>query len=447
MTKPAGNPLKNSPQIVGAGVAAAVGLVWLLAPGFNSPKPEAPSSTPALAMPERVVPQAKTAVAASRRVEAAFTAETKTVQTASFSKPAWVDAATPPGWVWPRHIQIQGDGVTIDRRLVGWHPKNAAGKTLLYSLTVDRTETRMYEDEIPAFEARIAAEEAARVAAEDARKRALAAPPAAARNPAQMTPEEIAATKARRGKALQEFIKSKGAASGKDISDYAKDPWVGTLELTFADGRKELIHYDPLVFDLKGTGVKTSPKKVLFDLIGFGKSDKTQWMNDLEEGTGVLVFDAKGTGRSGKNGSEVFGDRTDLEGLGRPSGFANGFEALHAFVRKAVKEGVLKQDSLDKGVLDAAALVALEKAYGLKMKLGGMNREPVSLARAGVAEIALSRAPIQRAANFDGQGNDLLLQPGAVFKRADGSTGGYMNVWLAPQFGNLGLKTGKHLNL
>lgn len=367
-------------------------------------------------------------------------------QPASIAKPAWVAALGAHGWVWPRHIQVQGEGAITDRRIINWFPQNAPGKQMFYALTVDRVEHRMYEDEIPAFEARIAAEEAARVAAAEAKKRALAGVP---QNPAErkLTKEEIDAIKARRAKGLAAFIASKGAVSGVDASDYANNPLVGTLVLTYADGHTEHIHYDPLVFDLKGTGIKTSPKKVLFDLIGFGKSDKTQWMNDLEEGTGVLVFDPKGTGKAGKNGSEVFGDRTDLNGLGRPDGYANGFEALRALVVKAVKDGALKQDSLDKEVLDANALAALEKAYGLRMKLGGLNREPVSLKQAGVAEIALSRAPIQRAKNFDGQANDLLLQPGAVFKRTDGSTGSYMNVWLTPQVGNLGLKTSKHLNL
>jgi hypothetical protein len=234
---------------------------------------------------------------------------------------------------------------------------------------------------------------------------------------------------------------SKGTiVSAKDVTGKDGMPMA---EVTYADGTKKTVPYDPLVFDLKGTGIKTSPRKVLFDLYGHGTEEKTQWMNDLEDGVGVLVFDPKGTGKSGKNGGELFGDRTDLAGIGRPTGFANGFEALRGLVVKAINEKVLPKEVLDTEILDAKALLALEKAYGLKMKVGGMNKEPITLAKAGVAAIALSRAPVQRAVDFDGSDNDLLLQPGAAFLRTDGTAGTYMNVWLSAKRGNLGLKTAK----
>ena len=216
-------------------------------------------------------------------------------------------------------------------------------------------------------------------------------------------------------------------------------------ELTMADGTKKIVPYDPLVFDLKGTGVKTGSRKVLFDLYGHGRADKTQWMNDLDDGVGVLVFNVKGDGKSGRNGAEVFGDRTDLEGLGRPSGYANGFEALRGLAKKAVDDGVLAKEAVADEILDEKDLAALEKAYGLKMKVGGLNKEAISLKKAGVSAIALSKAAPQRANDFDGQQNDLMMQPGAVFLRSDGTTGTYMNVWLSAKEGNLGLKSVKHL--
>ncbi|MCR4294701.1 MAG: hypothetical protein NUW21_04155, partial [Elusimicrobia bacterium] len=251
---------------------------------------------------------------------------------------------------------------------------------------------------------------------------------------AALTAEMLAEIRAREREAIR---LSKGAVSARDVSAKDGRPM---MELVYDNGRKEVVPYDPLVFDLKGGGIKTTAGRVLFDLYGYGQADKTQWMNDLDEGTGILVFDTDGRGGSGANGSEVFGDRTVLAGVGQPSGFANGFEALRALVKKAVAEGVLGREVLDRELLDAAALAKLGKAYGLGMKVGGFNRPAVSLAEAGVEAIALSRAPTQRAADFDGQANDLLLQPGAVFLRRDGTTGSYMNVWLKAKRGNLGLK-------
>ena len=429
---------KGSPSrlAAGAGVAAAaVGLAWLLAPGFSAPKappsvPAEPSAGRALAMPEH--PAAAPARAgASAATAAALHAEESAPATASVEPPAWVKAIAPQSWTWPRRVGIHSDEDGLTRRLIGWFPANAAGKQMLFLMTAGREETRLYEDEIPAFEARRAAEAEARRAAAEALARQGA-------EPIRMTGEEIEKLRMKRLESLRVL---REAASAKII----KTDKGMMAEFTYADGRKEVVPFDPLVFDLKGKGIKTTTGKVLFDLYGYGKADKTQWMNDLDDGTGILVFDAKRSGQSGKDGSEVFGDRTDLWGVGQPSGLANGFEALRALVEKAVAEGVLRQEVLDRGLLDSDALASLEKAYGLRMKVGGFNREPVSLSAAGVSAIALSQAPTQRANDFDGQSNDLLVQPGAVFLRNDGTTGTYMNVWLKAKIGNLGLKTVTHL--
>ena len=48
---------------------------------------------------------------------------------------------------------------------------------------------------------------------------------------------------------------------------------------------------------------------------------------------------------------------------------------------------------------------------------------------AGIVEISIPKGKTQRLADFDGRGNDLDRLPGAVFKRSDGSTGAFVDVW------------------
>lgn len=187
---------------------------------------------------------------------------------------------------------------------------------------------------------------------------------------------------------------------------------------------------DPLVFDLAGTGIKTSARKVIYGITGTRADDQLKWLNEVEEGMGILVFDADKNGTSGRTGLELFGDQTDLNGDGRSDGFPDGFSSLRAFVDRASRDGVLPKDARARGLLDAAALAALERAYGLKMKVGGFNRTPVSLATAGVRAIAFSEAPAEERREFDGRGNGLSLQRDAAFLRGDGSRGIYANVWL-----------------
>ena len=59
--------------------------------------------------------------------------------------PAWVTAKISQIWTWPRHITPQGDGLSIDKRLVGWFPGNPAATQLQYALTVDRVEILKYD--------------------------------------------------------------------------------------------------------------------------------------------------------------------------------------------------------------------------------------------------------------------------------------------------------------
>lgn len=561
----------------GAGVAAAVGLAWLLAPGFSAPKEEktedisaakAPAPAP-IAVPTQERPVAQAEVKAVQAVAKVAAVQKQAAREGGEyareggpAKPEWATRNIQQSWSWPRKLELQGDGITIERKLSAWFPNNPPNKQFQFSLIVDgKNETRLFEDEIPAFARKVQEDEEKRIQEERiAAQQAQAEKEANARRHAEFDRqdnERIALQRLQKGvdeynanlkknapaapKAAGGYRPTYGpkaghaapqipvaaqlaampvAAAGGGVAGGAAAPIVGggvalggvgagdpremavrlmnaaqnlrkggeearkewdeilaevrkqelaamvagsngaivsakqvavlngrpIAELTMADGTKKLVPYDPLVFDLKGRGIKTGTRKVLFDLFGSGKRDKTQWMNDVDDGVGILVFNVKGDGKSGKNGAEVFGDRTDLEGLGRPSGYANGFAALRGLAEKAVAEGVLTRHAVEDDILDAADLAALEKAYGLKMKVGGLNKEAISLAKAGVSSIALSKAVPQRANDFDGQQNDLMMQQGAVFLRTDGTIGTYMNVWLSAKEGNLGLKTVKGFN-
>jgi hypothetical protein len=130
----------------------------------------------------------------------------------------------------------------------------------------------------------------------------------------------------------------------------------------------------PLALDINGQkGIQTSDKKVNFDIDGDGKLDQ---VNDVKEG--VLAFGA------GKNGKQLFGDNTDLNGDGKADGYKNGFEALRALAKK---EGMYNEKAGDTK-LDAKDIATLEQKYNFGMKQG-YNGQTESLAKHGVTEIEL----------------------------------------------------------
>lgn len=105
--------------VAGASVAAAVGLAWLLAPGFQAPK-EGPSEDVA---PARAPETAPIAVPAAERPVAK--AEVKAVQAvakvaavarreggerefaeAGPAKPEWATRAVTQSWAWPRKLEL-----------------------------------------------------------------------------------------------------------------------------------------------------------------------------------------------------------------------------------------------------------------------------------------------------------------------------------------------------
>lgn len=178
----------------------------------------------------------------------------------------------------------------------------------------------------------------------------------------------------------------------------------------------------PLEFDLNGDGNKlNTTKTVQYDIDGDGKLDT---INDSLDG--ILVFDKDGDGISGKDGSEAFGDNTDLDNKNGKDGYKNGFEALAALRDKAVKEGVI-QDRGD-GKLNADDLKALEENYGLKMKTNGYNSEAKSLADIGITEINISNSAVSDKQQFDEFGNEIQTQQGATFK-INGQEQSYADVW------------------
>ncbi|MBI5244483.1 MAG: hypothetical protein HY922_12525 [Elusimicrobia bacterium] len=184
---------------------------------------------------------------------------------------------------------------------------------------------------------------------------------------------------------------------------------------------------DPIVLDLRGDGIRASTRKVRYDLFGDGRYAR---FNDVGSGVGVLVFDPGRNGVSGENGRELFGDSTDMDGDGRPDGFKDGFEALWGLARLAASRGRIPQAALKSGFLGPAELLALERAYGLRVRVGSFNAKAVSLKEAGVAGLKLSGSETLCDEDFDGQGNVLARREGAGFLRPDGSTGDYGAVWL-----------------
>ena len=177
----------------------------------------------------------------------------------------------------------------------------------------------------------------------------------------------------------------------------------------------------PLSFDLEGDGVKTSDELIRYDIDGDGKLDT---INDSADA--VLVFDADGDGISGEDGSECFGDNTDLDGDGVADGYKDGFEALKAL---ANKEGLV--NGIDDNTLDENDLKILEEKYGLQIKTDGYNSEASSLFDAGITEINLATTDETTLhKNYDGKSNDLMTQEGATFV-VNGEEREYADIWHA----------------
>lgn len=175
----------------------------------------------------------------------------------------------------------------------------------------------------------------------------------------------------------------------------------------------------PLSFDIDGNGIATTNEVVDFDIDGDGIMDKINNSADA-----VLVFDKDGDGISGVDGSECFGDNTDIDGDGTKDGYKDGFEALKALAAEA---GVV--NGADDMVIDANDIKLLEEQYGLKIKTEGYNSEAQSLLDIGITEINLANTDETTLIdNFDDMGNQIMYQEGATFK-IDGEEREYADIW------------------
>ena len=175
----------------------------------------------------------------------------------------------------------------------------------------------------------------------------------------------------------------------------------------------------PLSLDLDGDGINTSDKVIDYDIDGDGTIDK---INDSDDA--VLVFDKDKDGVSGSDGSECFGDNTDLDGDGVKDGFKNGFDALKALAKE---NGLI--DGKEDNVLDENDLNFLQDEYGLQLKTQGYNSEGKSLTELGITEINLANTDeTTMEKDFDGRGNDIMRQEGATFK-INGETREYADIW------------------
>lgn len=201
-----------------------------------------------------------------------------------------------------------------------------------------------------------------------------------------------------------------------DVGDY-QDPAGKAGELA-----------SPLIFDLAGVGLKMKAgEKVFIDIDGDGKGEI---ITNLDDGVGLLVFDALAGVELDGAGRDYFGDRTDLTAYGIHSGrddglWENGFDALRALCeRMELVHG-------DKQHLDAADLAMLEKEIGLRMRLEGLLGKDRSFADIGITRINLgdpTRIQSLKAATEDRFGNKLMKQQGATFL-VKGQEREYADIW------------------
>lgn len=197
-----------------------------------------------------------------------------------------------------------------------------------------------------------------------------------------------------------------------------------TVNADLTDGKQTHDNYtystsSPLSFDVNGDGVNTSSQTMMYDIDGNGSLDKINNSDDW-----VLAFDKDGNGIAGENGSELFGDNTDLNNDGVKDGYKNGFEALKAL---ASQEGLIGEND---SVLDQKDLNTLSQKFGLTMTRG-YGGEAKSFNDLGITQINIAQTnETTLHKNFDGRNNDLMTQEGATFV-VNGQTREYADIWNA----------------
>ena len=189
---------------------------------------------------------------------------------------------------------------------------------------------------------------------------------------------------------------------------------------------------DPLVLDLDGDGLKTSHRRTLFDIDGDGQRDS---VSEVSAGDAVLVFDPDGDGRIGEDGGELFGDHTRIPGFDKAP--VDGYAALATLAGKAVEDGLVPPGAVEGRRLRAEDIVALEDAWGLRVRVGGLRAPARRLSELGVVELSLGRPDGERIVDYDGRGNDLSPGRGAEAVFADGRRRAYGDLWLKRRGGEL----------
>lgn len=216
-----------------------------------------------------------------------------------------------------------------------------------------------------------------------------------------------------------------------NVSSHSDDPESGFTEAFYLTDDKDLSiaafgatykNYctsSPLSLDLDGDGVNTRQSVINFDIDGDGFMDR---INDSADA--ILVFDKDGDGISGEDGSECFGDNTDIDGDNKKDGYKDGFEALKALARK---EGLI--NGLDDNMLDENDIKFLEITHGFKIKTNGYNSEAKSLLDLGITQINLATtSETTLIDDFDGLGNQIMRQEGATFIQ-NGIEKEYADIW------------------
>ena len=216
-----------------------------------------------------------------------------------------------------------------------------------------------------------------------------------------------------------------------NVTNHSDDPESGFTEAfylttdddlsnaAFGATYKNYCTSSPLSLDLDCDGVNTSQSIINFDIDGDGFMDR---INDSADA--VLVFDNDGDGISGEDGSECFGDNTDIDGNNKKDGYKDGFAALKALARK---EGLI--NGKDDNMLDENDIKFLEATHGFKIKANGYNSEAQSLLDLGITQINLATTDETTLVDdFDGRGNQIMYQEGATFIQ-NGIEKDYADIW------------------
>ncbi|WP_282957190.1 calcium-binding protein, partial [Xanthomonas theicola] len=203
-----------------------------------------------------------------------------------------------------------------------------------------------------------------------------------------------------------------------DVADWFEDSWHDTarwwkdranelgdsVREMFDRARNFVPRRDPLVLDLDGDGIETTPANggVLFDHDGDGVKNGTGWISPDD---GLVVMDRNGNGRI-DNGSELFGADTKLSS---GSNSTSGFAALADL--DSNKDGIF--DRLDADFSNARVWRDLNQD-GVSQ-----SNELFTFGQLGIASIALKPAVTD---DLD-LGNGNVIDNRGTYTRNDGTTG------------------------